>query len=1060
VSSSSPDGAGTQFARSSLLLPQLLAILVRGDLPSADEQSVVLEQAGEAFELDTKWLDCGSAMDTRWWLLTALLRGELPISSDSRVSLRGQGDGFDPVPLANTLTGLPQLAVTIRQQLSGEARVHAQRFLATTPARHGIELTDELAAQLFVIREEVRARLPQTVVAPGPLSARLEQIVALSDTTFWLTGWLHAAAPRDVALTAVSPEGVIADVQKGAVTFHDRPAYARGLRDDDAVSTLGFHALVELPSPSRHSSGWILEFRTATGNAVQDPLRAPVSPDTSGIFDLVLEPLRGDQDELVLERQVLPALTRLRNAPYQPRIEQILAFGEIPPAPEVSLVVAVRRIDRIEHQLVQFVHDPELADCELIFLAPDSADKSLLRIADELHELHGIPFRVAALSARAPRPRTLNLGASIALGSLLVLMSGDVFPAAPGWIGAMRELYRSSPAIAAVGPKLLYEDDSIAHAGVDYVWRRVWRQWERTLPFAGLARTLPAIATPRQVKAVSDACMMIEREQFWACGGFSELYLGGGDESGELCMMLAAAGLESWYAPDAELYLLDRPDRPAKPSPAGTRFNAWLFNRRWGRSLEAGSPRQSSQAPAPISTRIPTIPWTGSQRLGDRIEIIDIEPAASSGDLLIEGALRESDIDPANSPYAGTYSFALHGTAIGSGGEPLTIEARTGSATIARAIANLPSPQAAANQPEAPQARASSFQLVIGSLSLPLRFELEVDAVGADGSRAPLGRVRGRRKPLRSSYSAALEPILLTTLGRTGSTWVITLLGQHPEIVACESFQYEGMLTHYWIEVLRSLAEPASYMQGVLPELYEGDWWLGRGRQSPLPLRKPDTTVPRWLGSENIEVIAGFCQSRLDAVYRLAAEAQGTPSARYFVEKCMPGMTQQLVSELYPAGREIVLVRDFRDWACSILDFNERRGFELWGRDQGLSDEDWFRYLRVDAAKLRDTWKDRQESTYLIRYEDVIRNPVPTLAGVFDYLGVDAGSATIEHVVDASRTVMPDAQAAHRTSDSFESSIGRWRSQFSPEWSRAFAQVFDDLLVDFGYEATADHVAR
>jgi GT2 family glycosyltransferase len=149
----------------------------------------------------------------------------------------------------------------------------------------------------------------------------------------------------------------------------------------------------------------------------------------------------------------------------------------------------------------------------------------------------------------------------------------------------MRVFYESSPAIAAVGPKLLYEDDSISHAGAAYIRRGVPATWRCAVEFAGLARTVRGASFPRPVDAVSDACMMVPAERFKACGGFSELYLGPGDEAGDLCMRLAEDEGEIWYLPDAELYNLDRPEAPVKRSPAGARFNDWLFTKRWDTRL-------------------------------------------------------------------------------------------------------------------------------------------------------------------------------------------------------------------------------------------------------------------------------------------------------------------------------------------------------------------------------------------------------------------------------------------------------------------------------------------
>ena len=79
-----------------------------------------------------------------------------------------------------------------------------------------------------------------------------------------------------------------------------------------------------------------------------------------------------------------------------------------------------------------------------------------------------MPFRLAALSANGGYSTANNLGASLARGRKLLLLNSDVLPARPGWLSQMTAFYDANPRIGALGPKLLYEDDSIQHAGMRF----------------------------------------------------------------------------------------------------------------------------------------------------------------------------------------------------------------------------------------------------------------------------------------------------------------------------------------------------------------------------------------------------------------------------------------------------------------------------------------------------------------------------------------------------------------------------------------------------------------
>ena len=66
--------------------------------------------------------------------------------------------------------------------------------------------------------------------------------------------------------------------------------------------------------------------------------------------------------------------------------------------------------------------------------------------------------------------------------------------------------------------------------------------------------------------------------------------------------------------------------------------------------------------------------------------------------------------------------------------------------------------------------------------------------------------------------------------------------------------------------------------------------------------------------------------------------------------------------ELYPDGREIFLVRDFRDMLCSIRAFNEKRGSAAFGLDGPGAEEAYVVEVLAPSVKnLLDEWRDRAD---------------------------------------------------------------------------------------------------
>jgi hypothetical protein len=354
--------------------------------------------------------------------------------------------------------------------------------------------------------------------------------------------------------------------------------------------------------------------------------------------------------------------------------------------------------------------------------------------------------------------------------------------------------------------------------------------------------------------------------------------------------------------------------------------------------------------------------------------------------------------------------------------------------------------------PHVERAGTSGFRNFLSLLGVPLDFEGTVSAVLQDNTRVPLAQVRGRRDRLDSGLRPKLRPLLLTTLGRSGSTWVVCLLASAPEVVAYRPFQFEPRVATYWMDVLRALAEPASYLQAVVPQLYGEDWWLGTKRSSPIDATHVDPDILGVLGRSNPEKTAAFCQDRIDRFYRQVATLQGQTEARYFLEKFQPtpAMVSNLILELYPEAREIVLIRDLRDMACSIVAFTKKRADAYFYRELGNDEKAIIGAMKKDAKSLLDLWQRRAQTAYLLRYEDLIRRPEESLRGVLEYLGVD--SAGIPNMLKQAAVKLPDLQRQHQTSQNPQDSIGRWRRDLSPAMQDLCRDAFGELLTAFGYD--------
>ena len=235
--------------------------------------------------------------------------------------------------------------------------------------------------------------------------------------------------------------------------------------------------------------------------------------------------------------------------------------------------------------------------------------------------------------------------------------------------------------------------------------------------------------------------------------------------------------------------------------------------------------------------------------------------------------------------------------------------------------------------------------------------------------------------------------------------------------------------------------------------IYDDEWWLGRRRSTPVPVKYLDPGIQQWLGRDNVEAVADFAVRRVDEFYGEVARMQGKTDARYFTEKCWPGAcVPQLLAELCPNSREIILVRDFRDMVCSILSFNKKLGYDSFGRQLADSDAKFIRQLRDSAVRTLEHWRERGERAHLLRYEDLILRPEPTLKAALEYLGLDSSPEVVAATLQRATALTPELQHGHSTSKDPAASIGRWRRDLDDGLKRECAEAFGDVLVQFGYD--------
>lgn len=162
----------------------------------------------------------------------------------------------------------------------------------------------------------------------------------------------------------------------------------------------------------------------------------------------------------------------------------------------------------------------------------------------------------------------------------LLFLNNDTEVIDGDWLTVMAE-HVQRPEVGAVGPRLLYPDDTVQHAGIVMGVGGIAEHAFRGLPAEapGVCRQLQ---TTRNYSAVTGACLMTRREVFDEVGGFDEERLPVTFSDVDLCLKMRRAGYRVVYVPFARLYHHESGTRRPAVEPLETE----VMRERWPEVLE------------------------------------------------------------------------------------------------------------------------------------------------------------------------------------------------------------------------------------------------------------------------------------------------------------------------------------------------------------------------------------------------------------------------------------------------------------------------------------------
>lgn len=220
-------------------------------------------------------------------------------------------------------------------------------------------------------------------------------------------------------------------------------------------------------------------------------------------------------------------------------------------SPKVSIIIPTRdRVDLLRVAIDTLSSKTSYPNYELIIVDHASEQPETFAYFDVLRRT--LPaLTILRAEGEFNWSRLNNLGARSATGELLLFLNNDIEIISPDWLDELVANV-SRPGIGAVGALLLYPNHTIQHAGV--ALRLLGMAGH---PFAALlphTRTIAGPPTaPREVTAVTGACLIVSRENFDLAQGFDEQQLPISYNDVDFCLRLRSLGLRNLYAANAVL---------------------------------------------------------------------------------------------------------------------------------------------------------------------------------------------------------------------------------------------------------------------------------------------------------------------------------------------------------------------------------------------------------------------------------------------------------------------------------------------------------------------------
>ncbi len=243
--------------------------------------------------------------------------------------------------------------------------------------------------------------------------------------------------------------------------------------------------------------------------------------------------------------------------------------------PKISILIPTKN----NHEILKICIDSiekktNYSNKEIIVIDNDSDDFNVKQYLDK------ISHKVIIFKGNFNFSKMNNLAVKQASGDLLLFLNDDTKVLDSNWLDELVSVCMQDD-VGAVGPKLIFSDGTIQHAGMVFLktgagFHPGMRLDKNTDAYHNIVNVM------RDYSAVTGACLLVKKDVFDKVGGFDDqfdVYYGDSD----LCLKIREAGFRVIYTPFTEL--LHEGSRSIQYWHSGASFfdveNHQLFIKKW-----------------------------------------------------------------------------------------------------------------------------------------------------------------------------------------------------------------------------------------------------------------------------------------------------------------------------------------------------------------------------------------------------------------------------------------------------------------------------------------------